>query len=157
MGQKQEGEHKDCHENCICKVLKNLLETQRKRKGEMDTTESCTCSINRGTDQEKEPISFILQTPYGHPFFTWGKIGKKDCFATVFFTVEKVDCKENCALLRLMKPNKTIIDPDTECIESSSICGVDYVVPTKECVFIKLDCYSAVKLTSADFIKSKSC
>ncbi|MFK4998911.1 CotY/CotZ family spore coat protein [Bacillus sp. N9] len=83
-----------------------------------------------------------------------GKIGEKGCFVTIFFKVVKVDCKNNCAVLQLLKPNKSIIDPDTDSVEISKICNVDYVKLTKECIQVDLNCYSAVKCISPDFVKN---
>ena len=152
-GQEQTVEEK-C-EDCICKVLSDLLDVQKNKNNKKEQDCSCTDSIHPKPVHKKEVIPFILQTPYGHPFFTWGNIGKDDCFATVFFTVLKVDCKKNCALLRLMKPNISMFDPETDCIESTKICEVKHVVPTKECILVKLNCYNAVKLTSPAFVKEQ--
>ncbi|MFB4168635.1 CotY/CotZ family spore coat protein [Virgibacillus sp. JSM 102003] len=139
----------DC-KSCICEVLSDILEQQRENKREW-----CgACSLkNVNKSVFKDTIPFILQTPYGHPFFTWGKVGTDDCFVTVFFKVIKVDCEKNCAVLKLLKPNVSIIDTDTDCVETSTICDVDYVTPTKECILVDLNCYSAVKCISPNFVK----
>ncbi|WP_060679936.1 CotY/CotZ family spore coat protein [Virgibacillus halodenitrificans] len=146
-----EQESKDINycKTCLCEVLSEIVEREKENE-----EYNITCDLKRS----KQPvcsdiIPFIIQTPYGHPFFTWGRIGTKQCFATVFFRVVKVDCKNNCAVLQLLKPNKSIIDEDTDCVENSSICEVDFVTQTKECVVVDLKCYSSVKFISPSFIK----
>src|SRR5690554_15852 len=88
----------DC-KSCICELLEDILEEQKCRM--MD---DCNCSILQQEHHHRHTIPFLLQTPYGNPFYTWGKIGSDDCFVTVFFKVLKVDCKKNCAVLQLLKP-----------------------------------------------------
>lgn len=132
-------EDKKCtNKDCICELLLDILRQQNK-------IEDCTgrCSLKESQAKHREIIPFILQTPYGYPYFTWGKIGTKDCFVTVFFQVVKVNCEKNCAVLQLLKPNKSIINPETECVETTNICEVDYVTATKERVLVDLNCYHA--------------
>ncbi|WP_404453332.1 hypothetical protein LG329_03360 [Virgibacillus necropolis] len=156
-GEKNEDKHSNNHEkkgcdckSCICKVLSDILDQQREDKRRC----SNSCSLqNLNESAFKDTIPFILQTPYGHPYFTWGNIGTNDCFVTVFFRVIKVDCEKNCAVLQLLKPNISIIDSDTNCVETAKICDVDFVTRTKECVLVDLSCYSAVKCISPDFVK----
>ncbi|MFD1038930.1 CotY/CotZ family spore coat protein [Virgibacillus byunsanensis] len=139
----------DC-KHCICDLLSKLVEEQTEHQRKFNRT----CSLQ---NVRKKPfhsiIPFLLQTPYGHPFFTWGKVGSEDCFATVFFKVIKVDCKENCAVLQLLEPNVSIIDHEVNCVEPAMICDVDFVIPTNEKVLVDLRCYSAIKLISPDFVK----
>jgi hypothetical protein len=137
--------------NCVCELLSDIVENQRKHEEiacnpVSDLSPSCVSECG-------DTVPVILQTPYGQPFFTWGKIGTDDCFVTIFFKVVKVDCEKNCAVMQLLKPNKSIIDPETECMETKMICDVDYVTPTKECILIKLNCYNAVKCISCSFVK----
>ena len=134
---------------CICEVLSYILERQEENISNC----SGSCFSRPITNPFSDIIPFILQTPYGQPFFTWGKIGENDCFVTVFFKVIKVDCKNNCAVLQLLKPNISIIDPDTRCVETANICDVDFVIPTKECIQVDLSCFTAVKFISPDFVK----
>ncbi|WP_236687143.1 CotY/CotZ family spore coat protein [Ornithinibacillus californiensis] len=139
--------------NCICEMLEDIREAQEEVR---NRTEDKCCSLN---DMEQRPIHdtipFLLQTPYGHPYFTWGKVGTEHCFVTVFFSVVKVDCEENCAVLRLLKPNASLIDPDTDSVEPALICNVDFVTKTNECVLVDLSCFSALKCLSPKFIKNK--
>jgi hypothetical protein len=137
--------------SCICEKLEEIADVQdevRNRKYDSH------CSLN---DIHRHPVQdtipFLLQTPYGHPYFTWGKVGTEHCFVTVFFSVVKVDCEENCAVLRLLKPNASLIDPDTDSVEPALICNVDYVTKTNECVLVDLSCFSALKCLSPSFIK----
>ncbi len=147
--EKEEKSDKFECENCICELLSNILKQQNEIK-----RWDYSCSFqNIDKSGYIDTIPFILQTPYGHPYFTWGEIGTKDCFVTVFFKVKKVDCKKRCAVLQLLRPDKSIIDPETECVETSSICGVDYVTVTKECILVDLSSYSAIKLISPKFVK----
>jgi hypothetical protein len=137
--------------SCICDMLEDIVEAQKEsRNRQYDST----CSLD---DNSQRPIHntipFLLQTPYGHPYFTWGKVGTEDCFVTVFFSVVKVDCEENCAVLRLLKPNASLIDPDTDTVEPALICNVEFVTETNECVLVDLSCFSALKCLSLDFVK----
>jgi hypothetical protein len=153
--------HKDSHDDkdkgkkcksCICEKLEEIAEAQDEvRNRKYDST----CSLNDiQSHRVHDTIPFILQTPYGHPYFTWGKVGTEHCFVTVFFSVVKVDCKENCAVLRLLKPNASLIDPDTDTVEPALICNVDFVTKTNECVLVDLSCFSALKCLSPSFIKN---
>ncbi|WP_194840928.1 CotY/CotZ family spore coat protein [Filobacillus milosensis] len=135
---------------CVCEVLEDILEQQRKNEELCDSIKSLKPSRNH-----HETIPFMLQTPYGHPFFTFGKIGTDKCFVTVFFRVVKVDCKKNCALLELLKPDKSIIDCETDCVEIDKICEVEILFRTGECIFIDLSCYSAVNIISPELVKKK--
>lgn len=133
-----------CH-SCVCEILKDLVEYQKENlQGEI-------CSLQRHRESP-DIIPFILQTPYGEPFFTIGNIGK-DCFVTIFFKVVKVDCEKNCAILKLLKPNRTIVDPETGCVELDKVCEVDYLIETNECVFVGLSCYNAIKLVDPKLVK----
>lgn len=139
---------------CVCGVLSNILNQQLERKEENEAccSDSCYSQPMKIKSSFFNTIPFILQTPYGQPFFTWGKIGECDCFVTVFFKVIEVDCKNNCAVLELLMPNVSIIDPDTCCVETANICDVDFVIPTKECIQVDLSCFTAVKCISPEFL-----
>ncbi len=140
---------------CVCGVLSDILNQQLQREEESESCciDSCYSRPMKIKDPFCNTIPYILETPYGQPFFTWGKIGECDCFVTVFFKVIKVDCKNNCAVLELLMPNVCIIDPDTCCVETANICDVDFVIPTKECIQVDLSCFTAVKCISPDFLR----
>jgi Spore coat protein Z len=150
----EEHHHKqECHhcKSCICKQLEEIADVQDEVKNKKYDS---TCSINDiRRETAHDTIPFILQTPFGNPYFTWGKVGTENCFVTVFFSVVKVDCKENCAVLQLLKPNASLIDPDTTTVEPALICEVDFVTQTNECVLVDLSCFSALKCLSPNFIK----
>ncbi|RPF50696.1 CotY/CotZ family spore coat protein [Aquisalibacillus elongatus] len=136
--------------SCVCEVLDDLLK-QQQRHGE----DHCVQSL-KSPKKHFDVIPFMLQTPYGHPFFTFGKVGSKHCFITVFFKVVKVDCHKNCAVLELLKPDRPIFDHETDCVEIDKICDVKELRRTGECVFVDLSCYSAVKLISPELVKTKT-
>lgn len=139
----------DCND-CICDMLLDILAKQEAYQ----KLKVNPCSLlNSDRSTFCEVIPFILQTPYGHPFFTWGHIGTDDCFVTTFFKVVKVDCDQNCAVLQLLRPNVSIVDPETSCVETDSLCDVDFVTPTRECVLVDLSCYTSIKCISPEFVK----
>jgi hypothetical protein len=149
---KHDQNEKECVSvSCICEALLEILDKQDDHKNNCEDL----CSFPDFHKSTHETIPFILQTPYGHPYFTWGKIGTDECFVTVFVKVIKVDCEQNCAVLQLLKPNISIIDPDTNCVETENICDVDFLIPTKECVLVDLCHYTAIKLVSPDLVKNK--
>ncbi|WP_217587783.1 CotY/CotZ family spore coat protein [Lentibacillus saliphilus] len=123
--------------DCVCDTLLSIQHAQRKAKASKQAHNGY--------------IPIMLQTPYGHPFMTFGSVGKDDCFVTVFFKVKAVDCKQQCATLILLRPNQSIINKETEDVEWQDICAVDYVTETDECITVKLDCYNAVKCLSPSF------
>ena len=137
-----------CNEHCICEALKEIKLLQNIPKEESPLKKEL------GYNNEYfDTIPFILQTPYGHPFFTWGNIGTEDCFVTVFFKVIEVDCYHQCAALQLLKPNISIIDPETNEIEIGKVCEVDYVTKTFEYVKVELSYYTAIKCIHPTFLK----
>lgn len=156
LGNDEYHKHKDKEcKNCICEMLEDIVKAQQEVRSN-HRGDNCT---NPLSDIHHQPthdtIPFILQTPYGHPFFTWGNVGTDKCFVTVFFSVVKVDCEENCAVLKLLKPNASLIDPDTDSVEPALICNVDYVTKTDECVLVDLKCFSALKCLKPSFVKKR--
>ncbi|WP_170287646.1 CotY/CotZ family spore coat protein [Aquibacillus halophilus] len=137
--------------SCICEILSDILKKQKDSKGRNRFAYDLQGLNNVN---HSKVIPFILQTPYGHPYFTWGKVGTEDCFVTVFFKVVKIDCDKNCAVLQLLKPDVSIVDSDTKCVETENICDVDFLIPTKECVLVDLSCYTAVKFMSPSLVKN---
>ncbi|WP_330949539.1 CotY/CotZ family spore coat protein [Virgibacillus sp. MG-45] len=151
--QKEKGKECHCHP-CICELLLDIVNKQRGIS--LHGEQLCSLrQVNKRLMQNTVPI--MLQTPYGNPFYTWGNIGSEDCFVTVFFKVVKVDCKKNCAVLQLLKPNISLIDEETDCVEDARICEVDAVTKTKECILVDLSCYSAVKCLSVDLVVEGDC
>ncbi|WP_182199321.1 CotY/CotZ family spore coat protein [Paraliobacillus salinarum] len=148
---KKTNDYKDCKDckDCICEMLLDILEKQEAyQKSKVNP-----CSLlNSDRLTLHATVPFILQTPYGHPFFTWGHVGTDDCFITTFFRVIKVDCDQNCAVLQLLRPNVSIVDPETNCVEADSLCDVDFVTLTKECVLVDLSCYTSIKCISPEFV-----
>lgn len=151
---KDDIEHNEKNKSCLCEILEDIVEAQEEVKNRKYDS---TCSLNDIKPQSfHDTIPLLLQTPYGNPYFTWGNVGLEDCFVTVFFSVEKVNCEKNCVVLRLLKPNASLIDPDTDTVEPALICNVDYVTKTKECVLVDLSCFSAIKCLSPNLVKNMS-
>ncbi|MFC4323476.1 CotY/CotZ family spore coat protein [Litchfieldia salsa] len=151
----------ECKTFCICETLEKIKLAQEEAK---EAKKSALHHCLKDLDENRllyDTVPFILQTPYGHPYFTWGNFGDDDCFITVFFKVVDIDCENCCAKLQLLKPNKPIYDDDTGSVELDQICKVDYVTETKECVFVELKCYSAIKCLDPSFVqvnpKKKDC
>ena len=90
-------------------------------------------------------IPFILQTNQGYPFFTWGKIGDKNCFVTIFFKVIKLDSVTGAITLRLLRPNKTLWDESINGIHLGGIYEVEFVTITDEGLIINPADFSAIK------------
>lgn len=90
-------------------------------------------------------IPFILQTNRGDPFFTWGKIGNKNCFVTIFFKVIRLDSVTGCITLRLLRPNKRLWDDSINSIRPGEIYEVEFVTVTDEGLIINPADFSAIK------------
>ncbi|MBR7553774.1 CotY/CotZ family spore coat protein [Allobacillus sp. GCM10007491] len=138
---RDEWEHTESKFDCVCDTLLLIQKTQQKAKS------MSYCGYNH------RYVPVVLQTPYGNPFVTFGSVGKKDCFLTVFFKVIRVDCENNCAQLELLRPNRSIVDEETGEVEWEKICQVEYVTKTSECITVKLGCYNAVKCLPYTFGK----
>ena len=82
----------------------------------------------------------------------WGR-RRHHSYATVFFSVVKVNCRYNEAVLELLKPNCPITNPHTGKVDKRRIREVDYVVPTGERVFVDLSQFREVRRLPKDFVK----
>lgn len=137
--------HSSCH-SCICAELERIQVAQERKK------EDCTfCSLDE-PQSTQDTIPILLQTPYGHPFFTWGDIGEPTCFVTIFFKVLSVDCKNQCVKLELLRPNHPLSDCD-EAFDPKRVCDIDYVEKTSECITLSLKCFAAVKCLKPILVK----
>ncbi|SDJ53241.1 CotY/CotZ family spore coat protein [Salimicrobium halophilum] len=139
--------------HCVCKELVEIQKAQE--IVENRKPEKSDCTLGDGEHQKLDTVPFILQTPYGNPFFTFGDVGAGDCFITVFFKVISINHDTCCAKLELLKPNKPITDPDTGSVEIDKVCDVDFVTKTSECITLSLKCFSAIKCLKPSFVKEE--
>lgn len=134
----------------VCRELARILREQ-KRPNRQDC--GCAASIQQLTGSHRNVIiPFVLGTRDGRLFVEWG--GRhRHSYATVFFSVVKVNCRYNEAVLELLKPNCPITNPHTGRVEKRRIRDVDYVVPTGERVFVDLSPIREVRRLPRDFVK----
>lgn len=135
-------------DSCIWGALEKIKQTQ-------DKAEYFRFTHKLTEAPAFKTIPFILQTQKGDPFFTWGKVGKKNCFATIFFKVIKLDRETGCIKLRLLSPNKSVWDEDVNGIRLGRICEIDFVTETEESVTVDPTSFSAIKCFDPYFVKEE--
>lgn len=148
------GCHCDCHSHGAHRVCRELEMILRDRKNPWKPGCGCAGSIQDLTASNKRMItSFILVTRSGQLYAEWGRHQHHHSFATVFFSVVKVNCRPNEAVLELLKPNRPITNPRTREVERRRIKDVDYVVPTGERVYVDLTPIREVQRLPKNFVK----
>ncbi|HLQ71271.1 MAG TPA: CotY/CotZ family spore coat protein, partial [Bacillota bacterium] len=143
-----------CHDrrevHHVCRELARILKDQRHPKHH-DC--GCTASIQQlRRSRVSRIIPFMLMTRNGRLFVEWGR-QRHHSYATVFFSVIRVNCRYNEAVLELLKPNQSITDPRTGRVDGRRIREVDYVVPTGERIWVDLKPMREVRRLPQDFVR----
>lgn len=146
--------HCDCHghpgNKGVCRELAMILKEQ-KNANKQDC--GCTSSIQQLTGYRRNKIiPFMLITRGGRLFVEWGR-DRHRSYGTVFFSVVRVNCRHNEAVLELLKPKPPITNMRTGRIDQRKIREVEYVVPTGERVFVDLTSIREVKRLPRDLVK----
>lgn len=149
--------HCDCHRHPghkgvhrVCRELSKILKEQ-KHPNKPDC--GCHASIRQLTGHRRNLIiPFMLTTRNGRLFVEWGR-ERHRTYATVFFSVVRVNCRYNEAVLELLKPEPPITNRRTGRIDKRRIRNVEYLVPTGERVFVDLTPMRDVKRLPKDLVK----
>ncbi|SFE74512.1 CotY/CotZ family spore coat protein [Alteribacillus iranensis] len=143
--------------SCVCDALANIKKAQDKVERRDDgCSNSCYSDLlsPRGRDNRRDArdtVPFLLQGKDGKYFYATGGIGTRDCFQTVFFRVESIDEDKCCATLSLLEPDMDI-EFDKCCVDPTSLCDVDEVERTRECIEVDLNCFCAVQCLDPDLV-----
>lgn len=139
-------------ESYVCWELTRILK-EDKYSREHDC--GCTASIRQLKASYGRVITpLMLVTRKGDLYTEWGaQHHYHRAFATVFFSVVKVNCRRNEAIMELLKPDQPIVDPYTDKVDKRKLKEVNYVVPTGERVFVDLEFIRDVRCLPKHFVK----
>ncbi|MGY4689140.1 CotY/CotZ family spore coat protein [Salibacterium sp. K-3] len=150
-------ENKRKKENCVCDALIHIKKAQDEAEASMSgqCRNSCfnTLLSGNGNNNGRDTVPFLLQQKDGTYFHAIGALGENDCFQTVFFRVEKVFKEDCCAILSLLRPD-CMIEFNKCCVDPESLCGIDELNRTRDCIHVDLDCFCAVQCLDPDLVDS---
>ncbi|SDI27321.1 CotY/CotZ family spore coat protein [Alteribacillus bidgolensis] len=139
--------------SCVCDAVVAIKEAQDAVDDRSDCRNSCFNNLlsPTGNNNGLDTVPFVLQNKKGNYFFATGALGRDDCFQTVFFRVEKVDEKNCCATLSLLRPDNDLEFTDC-CVDPESLCDIDELERTRFCIEVDLDCFCAIQCLDPNLV-----
>ncbi|SFM08734.1 CotY/CotZ family spore coat protein [Salibacterium qingdaonense] len=141
---------------CVCDTLLHIKKAQdeAEERNNPNCRNGCYNDLLSGNNNNngRDTIPFLLQGKDGSYFHAAGSIGRRDCFQTVFFRVEKVSKEDCCAVLSLLRPDCPL-DFNKCCIDPSSLCHVDELSRTRECIHVDLNCFCTVQCLDPELVE----
>ncbi|SFP52941.1 CotY/CotZ family spore coat protein [Salibacterium halotolerans] len=143
-------------DHCVCDTLLHIKKAQdeAEERNNPGCRNSCYSSLLSGQNNNngRDTVPFLLQGKDGSYLHAVGSIGERYCFQTVFFRVEKVSKEDCCAVLSLLRPDCPI-DFDKCCVDPWSLCDVEELSRTRECIHVDLKCFCTVQCLDPELVE----